>query len=146
MSFRLVPVLLSIAMISACTPTIATRGNLLPESKLALVQPASSSKADVERLWGSPSVAPAFDSAVWYYIGETTSQKGIYETQLKKRQIVKVTFDSKDMVASIEKVDPKSAREIEFVERKTPTAGKEFTALQQAVGNLGKFNTDGKKK
>jgi outer membrane protein assembly factor BamE (lipoprotein component of BamABCDE complex) len=146
MSFRLTSALLFVAIVSACTPTVATRGNLLPESKLALVQPASSSKADVERLWGSPSIAPAFDNAVWYYIGETTSQKGIYEAELKKRQIIKVTFDSSDMVASIEKVDPNSAREIEFVERKTPTAGKEFTALQQAIGNLGKFNTDGKKK
>ena len=46
----------------------------------------------------------------------------------------------------MEKVDPKLAQNVDIVTRKTPTAGKEFTAVQQFVGNLGKFNKADKAK
>ena len=131
--------------LSACTPTISTRGNLLSETKLAQVKPQSANKSDVTRLWGPPTVVEPFNDNVWYYIGETTEQKGIYEPVVIKRQIIEVTFDQAENVASIVEIDPAKAKDIQIVERRTPTAGKEFTALQQAIGNLGKFNTDGKK-
>jgi outer membrane protein assembly factor BamE (lipoprotein component of BamABCDE complex) len=139
------PLMICLALLSACTPTVTTRGNLLSDTKLALVQP-STAKSEVERLWGPPTLTAPFNENVWYYAGETTEQQGIYEPVVVKRQIIKVAFDAQDTVASIEKVDPAKAKDIEIVDRRTPTAGKEFTALQQAIGNLGKFNSDSVRK
>ena len=39
-------------------------------------------------------------------------------------------------------LDPEQGREVDFVDRRTPTAGREFTAFEQFVGNLGKFNSN----
>ena len=144
--FRRLPLLsalvLGVLVTAACTPQVATRGNLLSENKIALIQPATSTRADVQQQWGPPTTIAPFDNNVWYYIGETTEQKGIFEPEVTKRQMIRVTFASDDTVEQLAALDPKDGREIAFVDRKTSTAGKEFTAFQQFVGNLGKFNTD----
>ena len=127
---------------SACTPVVATRGNLLSENKMSVVQPGVSTRADVSQAWGPPTTIAPFSQNVWYYIGETTEQKGIFEPEVTKRQMVRVTFAADDKVEQVAALDPKDGREIAFVDRKTSTAGKEFTAFQQFVGNLGKFNTN----
>ena len=127
---------------AACTPIVATRGNLISQTKLTAVQPGVSTRADVTQAWGPPTTIAPFSQNVWYYIGETTEQKGIFEPEVTKRQMVRVTFGQDDKIEQLAALDPKDGREIAFVDRKTSTAGKEFTAFQQFVGNLGKFNTN----
>ena len=94
---------------------------------------------------GPPTTVPAFDPNTWYYAGETTSQKGIFEPEVTARQVVKVLFGPDDVVTEVTVMDPKLAQNIDPVDRKTPTAGKEFTAFQQFVGNIGKFNPNSAK-
>lgn len=132
--------------VAACTPIMKTSGNMLSETKLAKIQPSLSSRTDVEQNWGPPTTIAPFDPNVWYYIGETTAQSGIFEPEIERRQMVRVTFGPDDMVSELAALDPKDGREIAIVDRKTPTAGKEFTAFQQFIGNLGKFNTDDAKR
>lgn len=131
---------------SGCTPTVDTRGNMVSETKISRITPAVSSRADVESYWGPPTTVAPFDPNIWYYIGETTEQKGIFAPEVEKRQIVRVTFDQGDIVSQIAALDPKNGQEIAFIDRKTPTAGKEFTMFQQFIGNLGKFNSATNKK
>lgn len=132
----------ALLLLGACTPITATRGNLLSETVIQRITPGTSTRADVTQYWGPPTTVAPFDNNVWYYIGETTEQKGIFEAEVTKRQMIRVTFAEDDTVDKIAGLDPKDGREIAFVDRKTSTAGKEFTAFQQFVGNLGKFNTD----
>ncbi len=128
--------------ISACTPTVETRGNLLSPTKIEQVEVSQSIRADVERIWGPPTTVSPFNPNIWYYIGETTSQQGVFEAEVEQRQIVQVTFDDSNTVTEIAVIDPEQAREVDFIDRRTPTAGREFTAFQQFVGNLGKFNSN----
>jgi outer membrane protein assembly factor BamE (lipoprotein component of BamABCDE complex) len=129
------------AWLGACTPTISTQGNMLTQTRIDQIQTATSTRDDVERLWGPPSTISPFDPNTWYYVGETTSQKGLFKPVVEKRQVVKVTFDGTDAVTAVTILDPKEARDIAFSTRRTPTAGKEFTAFQQFISNLGKFNS-----
>lgn len=144
MKNRFLFALTAVLALSACAPTVATRGNLLTEVKLAQIKPLASTRADVIQIWGPPTVSSAFDPNIWYYVGETTSQKGIFAPEVENRRLIRVTFDPNDShtVAEVAELDPAAAKEIELVDRKTPTAGKEYTALQQFIGNLGKYNTD----
>lgn len=130
------------SQIVACSPIIETRGNMVSPNKVSAITPGVSGKADVASYWGPPTTVAPFDKNVWYYIGETTSQKGIFEQEVDKRQMIRVTFDpTTDMVAQVAAVDAANGRDIAMIDRKTPTAGKEFTVFQQFVGNLGKFNS-----
>lgn len=125
---------------TACTPTVETRGNLIIQNKLADIQPDISTRSDVELKWGPPTAVAPFDNKTWYYIGEQTETMGVFKHDVKERRIIAVHFNDMDIVASVEPLDPAKGRDVAFVERKTPTAGKEFGVLQQLVGNVGRFN------
>lgn len=125
---------------AACSPTVTTHGNMISGHKIAAITPQVSTRMGVAQVWGPPSAVSSFDDKVWYYIGETTSQKGVFEADVVKRQIIRVTFDEADTVVDVAQFDAKSAQEIEMVSRKTPSAGKDYTVVQQFIGNLGKFN------
>lgn len=133
-------------VVSACSPTITTHGNMLSKHKIAAITPMASTRDGVERVWGPPTVVSPFDDKTWYYIGETSSQRGVFAHEVEKRQIIKVVFDDTGTVVSVSQVNPELGQDIAMVERKTPSAGKDYTVVQQFVGNLGKFNkADGKK-
>lgn len=138
---RILILFLSLCL-AACTPIVATHGNLVSKARYDQIVPLTSTRADVMQSWGPPTTVSPFDPDTWYYIGETTSQQGIFEADLDKRQMIKVTFDpaNGDTVLALSMVSPDQARAIDPVSRRTPTAGREFTVLQQFVGNLGKFN------
>ncbi len=146
MKKRLILALLLPLLMAACSPSINTRGNLISDNKFREVQPVMSSRADVEQKWGPPTTVSTLDPNTWYYIGETTEQEGVFAPKVTKRRIICVKFDAKDMIVSIDDVDPKLAKDIKPSERTTPTAGKEYTMFQQFVGNIGKFNSDQKAK
>ena len=128
---------------TACTPIVETRGHMLSESKRAKIQPIISARADVSQEWGPPSAASILDPNTWYYVGETTEQTALFAPEVTKRSLIRVRFDDNDIVTDITEIDPALAQDIKPIARKTATAGKEFTALQQFIGNLGKFNTAG---
>lgn len=140
MTFRIALFAAFLPCLCACAPTITTHGNMLPPHKLEKVEPGITSRAELEQNWGPPSAVSPFDNKTWYYIGETDSQKGIFPHEVEKRQIIKVTFDDSDLVTAATNVDPKQGQDIDIVSRKTPAAGKEYTAVQQFIGNLGRFN------
>lgn len=131
--------------LAACAPTVETRGNLVSDTKFGEIVQGISTRDDVTRKWGPPTTVSPLDPNTWYYIGETTAQSGVFEAEVTRRRMIRVRFDAADTAVEIADLDPKLARDIEPVDRKTPTAGKEFTAFQQFVSNLGKFNTDKKK-
>lgn len=133
-------VVAGIFMLSACSPTVTTHGSFISPSKREQVTAMTSTRADVQTIWGPPTAVAPFDPKTWYYIGEVDSQQGIFAPEVEKRELIKVTFDDAGTVAEIASIDPKLAQDIDLVERKTQTAGKEYTALQQFVGNMGKFN------
>lgn len=136
----------SLLLAAGCAPTVETRGNLVSDVKYAQVKPFSSTRADVEQSWGPPTTVSTLDPNTWYYIGETTAQEGIFAHEVIERRMIRVRFSDTDTVTSIEEIDPKLAQNVDPVERKTPTAGREYTMFQQFVGNLGRFNKDPKAK
>lgn len=129
--------------LSACTPSIATRGNLISDTKLSQVRPHISTAADVITAWGPPTATASFDPNTWYYIGEQTVTKGILAHDVAKRRVVRVMLDDSGTVSDIAELDTSEAAKINIVERKTSTAGKEFTAIQQMIGNVGRFSGQG---
>jgi outer membrane protein assembly factor BamE (lipoprotein component of BamABCDE complex) len=50
-----------------------------------------------------------------------------------------IRFNKNGVVKKIEYKDTTEQKPAEFVQRKTPTKGKELNALQQMLGNIGKF-------
>ena len=61
----------------ACSPSQATRGNLLTQDRIESIQIGQSTKSDIVRAIGSPTTIAAFDNKTWYYIGQLTEKQGL---------------------------------------------------------------------
>ena len=139
------PVILSIVcsvMIvaaSACTPNVATRGNLPDPDKLAEIVPGEASRDDVVYLLGSPSSAATFGDEIWYYIAARVETVAFNEPEVIDQQVIAIRFGEDGLVTAIDKYGMDDARAVETVDRVTPTSGKEVTILQQLIGNVGRF-------
>jgi outer membrane protein assembly factor BamE (lipoprotein component of BamABCDE complex) len=126
-------------ILSACTPSTATRGNYLYAEDIQSIQPMISTEFDVLNILGTPTAKAVFDENTWYYVGLKTEQESFFDEKVTERRIYQVTFDESKFVKSISEVsnDP---IDVPIASRVTPTSGNEVTALQQILGNIGKFN------
>jgi len=129
--------------LTACSPTMATRGNYLDEDRMKTLQVGVSTKAEVEKTLGSPTTTDPFDPNAWYYIGEKTSTTAFFNPKIDSRKIVVVYFDDQGVLKNAQQVDEKAGKNVEMVKKKTPAPGKEMNAFQQFLDNLGKFNQSG---
>jgi outer membrane protein assembly factor BamE (lipoprotein component of BamABCDE complex) len=131
--------LLSLTLTIACTPTVARRGNIVEDFRIAELTPGISTRTNVLKSLGSPTTKAPFDENKWYYIGQTTEKKGIFDPKVVDEKVVIATFDEKGILQTLENTDTQRLN-IPKVRRKTHTGGNEVTALEQIIGNIGKFN------
>lgn len=129
-------------MLLGCSETIETRGNFIDSDRMNKIEIADSSRLDVINTWGTPTTVAPFDDRKWFYIGEKVELGALSQYDLVERKVIAIAFDDEWKVAAIETLDENDAQYIESVERETPTAGKELNALQQMIGNIGKFNAN----
>lgn len=133
--------LLGLVFLAGCTPARNTHGNLVSDIRYNQVRPYETTRYELRQIWGPPTaVAPFTGGDTWYYIGQKSEVMGIFKEEITDRRIIRVDFDDAGTVVQLAELDPEAGQEVDPVNRQTPTAGKEFTILQQLVGNLGRFN------
>jgi outer membrane protein assembly factor BamE (lipoprotein component of BamABCDE complex) len=130
------------AGLSACTGRVDTRGNLADPEVVSQITPGESTRGTVEDLLGSPTSIATFNDQTWYYIGRKTEKFAFFKPEVLEQQVVAVHFDPNGVVDGVKLYGPDDAREVELVDRTTPTAGQELSVLQQLFSNLGRFNSD----
>lgn len=130
-------------LVSACTPLVAVRGNLVEDKRLERVVVGVSNRESVLSSLGTPTVKPAFDDKTWLYIGEVTEQLAFFDPDIVDRRVLAIRFDEEDRVSAIADYDEKSGKIVRFVSRETPTSGRELSVLEQIFGNIGRFSGGG---
>jgi outer membrane protein assembly factor BamE (lipoprotein component of BamABCDE complex) len=128
---------------AACAPETNTHGVLPDKALISEIKPGVSSREDVTRILGTPSTVAAFDKETWYYIGARTEQVAFFQPDVLEHKVLVVHFDKAGKVEDVRDVDATKAPSVEFVDRVTPTRGRELTILQQLIGNVGRFNNKG---
>jgi len=123
----------------ACTPVVAQRGNMINDYQLQDISVGTSKRSDILRTLGSPTTQSTFNENVWYYIGQETAKKGIFDPKVTKERIFLVAFTEEGTLETIEEID-RDRLNIPYARKKTPTHGNDVTILQEFLGNLGKFN------
>ncbi len=133
----------SVVGLSACAPKVAQRGAMPDVDAIATIVPNKSTKIDVERILGSPSSKNLYGEETWMYIGETTEQKAFFEREIDERSVLILTFDKEGVVSAMESHGMEASKDVQPVERTTPTVGKELTFIEQMIGNLNRFKSLG---
>lgn len=131
---------LTLALAAGCESRQNLRGSLPPPEQVALVTPGVHGREDVRTLLGAPSVISTFDENIWYYIGKRTSQWAFFDRNIIEQQVVIVRFAPEGPVQQISRLDKSAGRDVEIVERETPSAGRKLGLLEQLFGNIGRFS------
>lgn len=129
--------------LSACGGIKQTAGHGYVESAPIGDQIAmgETTKDDVHRMLGSPSTVSAFPPETWYYISRNRETVAFLEPELTSQKITRIEFDVDGRVAGFDVLDETASRDVNYVERETPTEGRSLGLMEQLLGNLGKFNT-----
>ena len=125
--------------VGACAPRVIVHGNVPESDRIAEIVPGTHGRRDVELMLGSPSSVSLFGGETWHYIGGRQETLAFLEPEVVKRSVVKIRFDEAGTVESVDVFGKERGREIEVVERETPTRGNEITILEQFIGNIGRF-------
>ena len=123
-----------------CVPQVSNHGYRFDEATMAQIEPGRTTRDQVQQLLGSPSSIATFDDAVWYYVSQRTERMSFYQEDVVNQEVVSITFDDVGTVKSVDRHGLERAHEVSIVDRETPTAGSELTALEQFIGNIGRFN------
>ena len=136
------PVVLAAAIVLAlgtggCSARKEVRGNYLTDAQLSTIQVGTTNRQTVMRVLGPPSTEGTFDKQVWYYIGRQTEEWAFLEPEVLEQRVVAIYFDDKGVVEHMERYGQKDARNVDIVERETPTTGHKIGFFEQILGNLG---------
>lgn len=129
-------------LLAACSSQLATHGDQIDPDRLAQVRPGVHSRDDVAQLIGSPSSTSMFDGENWYYISDMVETRSIFDREVKERQVVTIRFDPQGIVREVDLFGLERGREVELVERETPSFGESVTFVDQVLGNFGRFNRE----
>jgi outer membrane protein assembly factor BamE (lipoprotein component of BamABCDE complex) len=140
------PLVLGVCLttLAACNLPVNERGHLPKTDALEQVKPGVSDKATVQRLLGTPSTVAAFDGDTWYYISRETRQVAFLRPDVLDQEVYIVRFNEDGIVKTLDHRGLKDSKSLTPNPDTTPAQGREFTFLEQLIGNFGKFNNAGK--
>ena len=118
-----------------------TRGNKVDPDLLVQLVPGTSTRNDVVALIGTPTTKSSFDDNTWIYISEVTKPLIAATQEIRDQNVVVLTFDNKGVLRNISKRTAADAKQVDVVDRATPSPGNDTSILQQLLGNVGRFST-----
>jgi outer membrane protein assembly factor BamE (lipoprotein component of BamABCDE complex) len=133
-------VALAIALLGGCAKDIDARGNLPPPEALAQLSIGEQTRQDVRGLLGTPATTAVFDDETWYYISAHTTQYAFYPNHELDRTVYAISFDERGILKNVRKLGLEDGQNVNIASRETPTKGREFSLIEQLIGNLGRFS------
>jgi len=128
--------------VNGCTPRVDVRGNLPDPELLEEIRAGGFGRDDVAQLLGSPSTTAMFENETWFYVSQKTQTVAFLEPEVVEQTVVVVQFENTGEVKSVDQLDLEDGRIVTPTEKVTPTLGNDLTILEQALGNLGRFNSE----
>jgi len=136
----------AILSLAACTAVQNQRGYVAEPMAYESIVIGQDNKLTVGQKLGNPSIGGTFDNATggedtWYYISSFDVQAAFFPVQSEERDILAIKFTPEGQVASLERYGLEDGRVVNYVDRETPTRGRDLTILQQIFnavpGNIG---------
>jgi outer membrane protein assembly factor BamE (lipoprotein component of BamABCDE complex) len=124
---------------ASCSPIVEIRGYVFDEKLLDQIKVNETISNDVMDILGSPSTTSAIDASTWYYIYSKAETVAFYHPTVTDRRVLAVSFDDDNKVNNLKYYGLEEGKIISYVDRTTPTRGRELTVLQQLFGNLGRL-------
>ena len=129
--------------LTACDTPVQVRGHVSDPEAFNAIEPGQYTQEDVLSLLGTPSTVSTFDDRKWYYIGQKSTQFAFQHPDIFERSVLVLSFDDTGFLQEKEILSLADGRAVEPNPRETPTEGRDFTIMQQFLGNLGRLPGSG---
>ena len=130
-------------MTGGCAKTVNQRGYLFDDEVVDEIRPGIDNRSSVTAALGTPTMTATFDEETWYYVAQTKENIAFFRPKTTDQRILVVGFNDRGDVSSIDQLGLDATSEIDFVDKKTPTRGKELGFFEQIFSNIGRFSSDG---
>lgn len=134
---------IGLALLSGCAKDIDARGNLPPPEVMSQLAVGEQTRQDVRGLLGTPATTAIFDDETWYYISAHTTQYAFYPNHELDRTVYAVSFDERGILKDVRELNLEDGQNVAIAARETPTKGREFSLIEQLIGNLGRLSSQG---
>lgn len=125
-----------VAALQGCGATqIDRHGHLFTDVDLDQIQEGMS-KDQVRMMLGTPDTTGTIDGDVYYYISSTRRTRPLGKPKVIDRKVLAIYFDQQQSVEKVANYGLKDGVIFDFAEGKTPSSGKELTAIEQIFGNI----------
>ena len=131
--------------LAACDSPVHIRGHVTDLESINAIEAGQHTQEDVLALLGTPSTVSTFDDRKWYYIGHTSTKFAFQHPDVLERNVLVLFFDETGYVSHKQILTLADGREIVPIARETPTEGRDFTVMQQLLGNFGRLPGSGAK-
>jgi outer membrane protein assembly factor BamE (lipoprotein component of BamABCDE complex) len=121
--------------LSACDTPVQIRGHVSDPESIDAIETGQFTQEDVLALLGTPSTVSTFDQRKWYYIGHKSTKFAFQHPEIFE--------DETGFLRDKQILSLADGRKIEPIPRETPTEGRDFTLMQQFLGNLGRLPGSG---
>ncbi len=129
-----------IFFLSACAGSIETRGYFPEDSKIKYLKANKTTKNQVIDSIGYPSTVSAFNPNTWIYLETKFEKSAFFDPEEVESKVLEISFSDDNKIENISNYVIKDGSENEFSDKTTPTYGHSINAVQQMIGNIGKFN------
>jgi outer membrane protein assembly factor BamE (lipoprotein component of BamABCDE complex) len=131
-----------LALLSGCSSLGIKehRGYVLDKELAAAVQVGVDNKESVAKTLGRPSFTGQFDPTDWYYVARDTRTVAFRSQKVLDQDVLHVRFDAAGNVASVNTTGKELVANIDPVNDKTPTLGRQRSFFDEIFGNIGVLN------
>ena len=127
-------------MLAACSPIMRYHGYAPTEDDLAQIQIGHDTRETVAQKIGRPGMGGGMEGSGWFYVQSDWAHRNWRAPEEVDRQVVAITFDSRDRVANIERFGLADG-EVVTISRRITDAGPRPSVLSQVFRVLGQFST-----
>lgn len=143
MASRLVSLGLAVAgtaLLGGCMGIKEHKGYVLDKELASAVQVGVDNKASVEKTLGRPSFTGQFNQNDWFYVSRDTKTVAFRSQKVMDQDVLHIRFDAAGNVVSVNRTDETLVANIDPVNDKTPTLGRNRSFFDEIFGNIGVLN------
>jgi outer membrane protein assembly factor BamE (lipoprotein component of BamABCDE complex) len=139
---RLAAAVMGAALVSGCSSIGIKehKGYVLDKELASTVQVGVDNKESVAKTLGRPSFTGQFDANDWFYVSRDTRSVAFRSQRVLDQDVVHIRFDAAGNVASVNTTGEELVANIDPVDDKTPTLGRQRSFFDELFGNIGVLN------
>lgn len=126
------------ALAGCITPMQERHGFIPDEAQPSEIQAGEDTRTTVLAKLGSPSIEDSFDGSRWYYISTKREQIAYLNPKTTERTVTEIVFNEEGEVIEVNQHGIEAGQKVAYVNKTTPTRGRELSVIEQILGNVGR--------